>query len=174
MYDSTHPDWQFIESWYSDDMPREYHSTDPTDYTELINRLLNQVATNGATIVALSGELGAGKTTFTQALARALGVRETVRSPTFTILQRYTVDHPNFTTLYHLDAYRLSDPSELSPLGITELFAETNSLVVIEWPEKLGISLPAGTTYCHFTITPDEDRRIIVSDQPITTDFSDT
>ncbi len=89
-----------------------------------------------ATVVALSGELGAGKTTFAQGIALALGVTESVTSPTFVIEKIYQLDGQVFSRLIHIDAYRLNDPHELEVLGWKEIAADPANLIIIEWPEK--------------------------------------
>lgn len=89
-------------------------------------------------VIALEGELGAGKTTFARAFIRARGSGETVPSPTFTLVQIYEIgDAP----IWHFDAYRLRDPEESWELGIEDAFRDGISL--IEWPERLGNLLPA-------------------------------
>ncbi|MFW6210098.1 MAG: tRNA (adenosine(37)-N6)-threonylcarbamoyltransferase complex ATPase subunit type 1 TsaE [Patescibacteria group bacterium] len=145
-------------------MTTTFTSPAPDSYQALIDALLATPATTGATVIGLSGPLGAGKTTFTQALARALGVTTTVRSPTFTIMQRYELDHPKFDQLYHIDAYRLEDPKELEPLGISELWHQVRTLVVIEWPERIATALPPQTHCCRFSIINDEIREIVLQD----------
>ena len=97
-----------------------------------------------ATIIALSGDLGAGKTTFTQYVAQNLGVSETITSPTFVIQKEYNINqHDWIEKLIHIDAYRLESKSELEYLGWHELIADRNNLIVIEWPEMVdGIDMP--------------------------------
>ena len=91
-----------------------------------------------ATIVALSGDLGAGKTTFVQGAARALGVEEHVTSPTFVILKIYDLHGQAFKKLIHMDAYRLKGPQHLKVLGWEEMTSDPQNLIFIEWPEKIG------------------------------------
>lgn len=98
----------------------------------------------GATIVALSGDLGAGKTTFVQAVARVLGVREPVQSPTFVIMQVYDIidSGTGFTRLVHIDAYRLHGAHDIEVLGWKELAADPHNLIFIEWPEQVAGVVP--------------------------------
>jgi tRNA threonylcarbamoyladenosine biosynthesis protein TsaE len=105
-----------------------------------------------ATVLALSGDLGAGKTTFVQQLAKYLGVTEPVTSPTFTILKRYETNDKKFTTLFHMDAYRLESEAELEPLQFSELFDLPNTIICIEWAEKIQSALPAETHYFQLAI----------------------
>ena len=89
-------------------------------------------------VIALKGELGAGKTTFARAFIRARGGTEAVPSPTFTLVQIYELGD---AAIWHFDAYRLRDPDEAWELGIEDAFRDGISL--IEWPERLGSLLPA-------------------------------
>lgn len=95
-----------------------------------------------ATIVALCGELGAGKTTFTQALARVLGVAESLQSPTYVLMKTYATTHPAFAVLVHIDAYRLEKPEEFTALKPEAFLSDPHTLVIVEWPEKAGNLLP--------------------------------
>ncbi|HEX5960766.1 MAG TPA: tRNA (adenosine(37)-N6)-threonylcarbamoyltransferase complex ATPase subunit type 1 TsaE [Rhodanobacteraceae bacterium] len=90
-------------------------------------------------VLYLRGELGAGKTTFARALLRALGVGERVKSPTYSLLERYSV---NGHDAFHLDLYRIAGAGELEWLGLDELDAPEN-LVLVEWPERGEGALPA-------------------------------
>ncbi|MDB5225629.1 MAG: tsaE [Candidatus Adlerbacteria bacterium] len=103
-----------------------------------------------ATILALEGNLGAGKTTFVQTLARELGVREVVQSPTYVLMKSYPLELSNhgseinkkFTRLVHIDAYRLESPEEFDALRPEEFLNDLETLVVVEWPEKIEGRLP--------------------------------
>lgn len=92
----------------------------------------------GGAVVYLQGSLGAGKTTFARALLRALGVTERVKSPTYTLVEPYTV--PGLQA-WHLDLYRIGDPRELEWLGLDAL-ADPGALVLVEWPERGVGALP--------------------------------
>jgi tRNA threonylcarbamoyladenosine biosynthesis protein TsaE len=89
-------------------------------------------------VVYLRGELGAGKTTFARALLRAMGVGERVKSPTYSLLERYVV---NGRDAFHLDLYRIADAGELEWLGLDELDAP-GTIVLVEWPERGRGALP--------------------------------
>lgn len=111
-------------------------------FVQEILLMLKNHAGDGATVLALSGDLGAGKTTFTSVLGRQLGVFEPVVSPTFTIMKGYETTDETFTHLIHMDAYRIDDHSELGPLRITDIFAMPKTLFCIEWVEKILAALP--------------------------------
>lgn len=112
-----------------------------------------------ATVVGLSGELGAGKTTFTQALAKKIGVSDEIVSPTFVIMKRYSTRHPEFSTLLHIDAYRLEDAEELVRLGFETWYKTPNTLIIIEWPERVSSILPPHTTVA-FSVVSENTRSI--------------
>lgn len=116
----------------------------------------------GATIVALSGELGAGKTTFTQGLAAALGVEETVASPTFILEKRYLLNGTPWRQLIHIDAYRLNGEHELQALEWEGIIADPGNLILLEWPERISGAIPKGAITLHFAI--EGDGRIITID----------
>lgn len=114
----------------------------------------------GREVIALSGELGAGKTTFTQALAATLGVTSVVSSPTFTLAKEYTTQ--TGWRLYHYDWYRLHHRDEIKALGIAELWLKPATLTVIEWPERAWELLPPDTIRLHFEHVDAETRRITI------------
>ncbi len=95
-----------------------------------------------AVVVGLYGNLGAGKTTFTQSVAKTLGVSDTVTSPTFVIEKIYELTNQEFTHLIHIDAYRLEGGDELVKLGWNEITADPNNLILIEWPERVENIMP--------------------------------
>jgi tRNA threonylcarbamoyladenosine biosynthesis protein TsaE len=91
-----------------------------------------------ATIITLHGDLGAGKTTFTQGFARGLGIKRRLISPTFVIMRRYQMPiRKQFKNLYHIDAYRLKNPDGLETLGLAAIFSDPTAIVLIEWPENI-------------------------------------
>lgn len=115
-----------------------------------------------ATLVTLSGDLGAGKTAFTKAIARILGVEETVTSPTFVLEKIYQLgsEASKFKRLIHIDAYRLETGSDLAPLGFDELMQDSGNLILLEWPEKVTDALPAPDVKISFVVHTDESRTI--------------
>ena len=116
----------------------------------------------GATLVTLSGDLGAGKTAFTKAVAHALGVEEVVNSPTFVLEKIYKLggETAKFKRLIHIDAYRLEGGKDLAPLGFEELIQDSGNLVLLEWPEKVQEALPAPARRVSITALPDGSRDI--------------
>ncbi len=114
-----------------------------------------------ATLVTLSGELGAGKTAFTKALAKALGVEVEVTSPTFVLEKIYALPKGQpFKRLAHIDAYRLKDESELASLGFDELMSDPDTLVVLEWPEQVKGMLHVPSVKISITVENEGVRRI--------------
>ena len=91
-------------------------------------------------VIALSGDLGAGKTTLAQAIARGYGVAEPVTSPTFALVHRYRAPA---SPVYHLDLYRLAGPQQLANIGWEDALSD-DAIVLIEWPDRAGSELPAG------------------------------
>lgn len=103
-----------------------------------------------AKVIALTGELGAGKTTFTQGFLKALGVKHTVISPTFLIIRRYALKKIAYTDAFHIDCYRIERPEELIALSLKEVIKNPKNIVLIEWPELIKKYLPKDTR--HITI----------------------
>jgi tRNA threonylcarbamoyladenosine biosynthesis protein TsaE len=106
-------------------------------------------------ILTLEGDLGAGKTTFVQAVARGLGVRERATSPTYNLVHRYQGTRG---PVFHLDCYRLRDPEEAADLDWESLQRDGDALL-IEWPEKAGAYVPPPTRRFRLHHLPDFDRR---------------
>lgn len=113
-----------------------------------------------AFVLALQGDLGAGKTTFTKALAQSFGVTETVTSPTFVIEKIYKITHPEFDHFIHIDAYRIERSEELAKLGWNAIVNNPRNLIVIEWPERVADLIPADAETLRFTFVSDTLRNI--------------
>lgn len=128
---------------------------------------LTTKAQKGALVVALSGDLGAGKTTLVQALARSLKITEVVTSPTFTIMKSYLITgNESFSRLVHMDAYRLESLEELKPLRFDEVLANPQNLVCVEWAEKIAPVLPPDTIYLKIEIKAEDSREITITNTP--------
>jgi tRNA threonylcarbamoyladenosine biosynthesis protein TsaE len=93
-------------------------------------------------VIALSGDLGSGKTHFTKGVAEYLGIKNEITSPTFVLMKVYETKDKKFKRLVHIDAYRLTSADELEALGVDEYFADPATLTVIEWAEKIKNLLP--------------------------------
>ena len=107
---------------------------------EIAKNILERVSKGkkyGATIIALSGDLGAGKTTLTKEIGRILGIKENIVSPTFVIMKIYKTKNENFKKLIHIDAYRLDSYLELLKIGWEKIILEKENLIIIEWPENV-------------------------------------
>ena len=108
-------------------------------------------------VIAFSGEMGAGKTTFIQALCRNLGVKVEVNSPTFSLVNEYFT--PVGNSIFHFDLYRIETPDELFDMGYEEYFY-SGSLCLIEWPEKARNLIPDDALWVHIVIGENEARLI--------------
>jgi len=133
--------------------------THSDEETRALGRALSRLFSQGA-VIALHGDLGAGKTTFTQGIADGLGISRHVTSPTFLIQKSYEVSESKM--LYHLDLYRLQNEKEAESIGIKELLTTPGQVVVIEWPEKIESLLPQDSYHIYFTYQDDNQREIIL------------
>ena len=124
--------------------------THTAEETEALGRELARVRPDAGelAVIYLTGELGAGKTTFARGVLRALGVTTAVRSPTYTLLELYEL---GALTVLHIDLYRLRDAAELEPLGLRE-WARPGTLWLIEWPERGGGRLPSADLTLTLTV----------------------
>jgi len=119
-----------------------------------------------ARVVALSGELGAGKTTLTQELAKQFGIKENIVSPTFVIMKIYDMNesskyYSHFKRLIHIDAYRLDSHKELLNIGWESLIVDKENLIIIEWPERVTECISDSDFKVTLSHIDDENRLII-------------
>ncbi len=114
---------------------------------------------HGALVYALVGDLGTGKTTFTQSFAQALGMGRLVPSPSFLIMRKYEL--PSERTLIHIDAYRLASSKELLDLGFENVLKDPRNIVVVEWADNVADILPQDTKWFHFKHGEKENERDI-------------
>lgn len=129
----------------------------------VLRRLAEKTPQTAAAVVALSGDLGAGKTAFTKALARELGVQEEVTSPTFVILKIFKCENGPYETLVHMDAYRIEDQEELRPLHFDQFLEDSTVLLCIEWAEKVQERLPGHAVSVHIEIQEGDIRAITIT-----------
>jgi len=118
-----------------------------------LEKILNgKIPQKGALVVGLSGDLGAGKTAFTQSVAKHLGIKNKISSPTFVILKKYPIKKlKNYKFFFHLDAYRLKNEKELLHLGWEEIISNKEHLVFIEWPENVSNIIPRGAKFVYIS-----------------------
>lgn len=128
----------------------------------------------GGEVIALYGELGAGKTTFIQGLAKGLGIEKRIISPTFIIVRTYEIKLKTQSSklkattqylkfFYHIDLYRVEGQHDIEGLGIEEIVNDPNSIIAIEWAEKLGKLLPKKRVDIYFDYISESKRRIIIN-----------
>ncbi len=116
-----------------------------------------------ALVMALEGELGAGKTTLTQGLAKILGIKAKVKSPTFTLIKKYKIPRLKKSRfLYHLDCYRLRDHRDLLALGIKDILNNKENVILIEWPERIRKILPKNHIKIHMDHVNKHTRKITI------------
>jgi tRNA threonylcarbamoyladenosine biosynthesis protein TsaE len=113
-------------------------------------------------VTALHGDLGAGKTVFARGVARALGIAEPVTSPTFTLVQEYEVPGAphGIRRLCHLDLYRIETPEAAGEFGIDDYLDADDTVLLVEWPERLGGCLPDHARHVHLRHDGPEEREI--------------
>jgi tRNA threonylcarbamoyladenosine biosynthesis protein TsaE len=125
-------------------------------YKELFEKRLK---TKDALVIALTGELGSGKTTFVQGFLRAAGARKRITSPTFVIIKSYKVK--SCKAIYHIDCYRIKKPKELLDLGLERILSDRRNVVLIEWAEKIQRILPKNAVWINFKYGKRENERVI-------------
>lgn len=145
-------------------MPKlETHSTEETKAVARVfaqELLRDPLVGKKATVVALIGELGGGKTTFAQGFAQGLDVEGSVKSPTFVLMRRFPLIKKKFSDFYHLDCYRLEKEEEARTVGLPEVIANPRNLVLIEWAERVKNMLPRQTITISFSHVDEHTREI--------------
>jgi tRNA threonylcarbamoyladenosine biosynthesis protein TsaE len=113
----------------------------------------------GRALIELQGDLGAGKTTFVRHLLKSLGVEGRIKSPTYAVVEPYTLPKMN---IWHFDFYRFNDPREWEEAGFRDIFASAG-LKLVEWPEKAGPHLPQPDLLLHLEVLPDDTRTVTLT-----------
>jgi tRNA threonylcarbamoyladenosine biosynthesis protein TsaE len=132
---------------------------------QLARRIFNTLPGAQAKVIALYGELGAGKTTFAQGFAQELGIIEKPKSPTFALVKMYAIPQTSYR-LWHLDCYRLEGHRDLVSLDLHHEFENPLNIMLIEWPERIGESLPADRIDIRFAHTGADHRSITIEEYP--------
>ncbi len=140
---------------------------------DIVKKLIKK---SGPLIIALYGDLGSGKTTFAQFFAKALGIREKILSPTFVVIKTFSLDARiyadltqtnadkfGYKKLVHIDTYRLKSAKDLVNLGFKEMLKDKESIILIEWPEKIERYLPKNTIRIYFDTINDKERKLKIS-----------
>ena len=120
-----------------------------------------------AVVLELQGDLGSGKTTFIQGLAKGLKIKENILSPTFVILKEFTIKFPasgwpavGWKNFYHIDAYRLKSAQEILELGFKDLLKNPENLIVVEWADRIKKILPRNALKIRFTNVGKNKRKL--------------
>jgi tRNA threonylcarbamoyladenosine biosynthesis protein TsaE len=111
-------------------------------------------------VIAMDGNLGAGKTVLVKGIARVLGVREVVQSPTFILMNVFPVHRERFTQLVHVDCYRITHPDELVNIGLPDYLNDPSALVVIEWASRIRTLLRGKALWVTISVADHDTRRI--------------
>ncbi|MBX4181436.1 tRNA (adenosine(37)-N6)-threonylcarbamoyltransferase complex ATPase subunit type 1 TsaE [Candidatus Parcubacteria bacterium] len=139
----------------------DIHSHSFEETKQVAQQFLNTISIGErGTVIALQGDLGAGKTAFSQAIGEVVGVTESMQSPTFVIMKVYEIDFKGFKNLIHIDAYRIEKESELLHLGWNEIIKEPENLVLIEWPKNVPNLIPKDAKWIHFEFIDENVRKI--------------
>jgi len=118
-----------------------------------------------ALLLALTGDLGGGKTTFSQGLGKGLGVKEKILSPTFVIIRKYKIRKKKtaFKNFFHIDCYRIKSPEGLFLLGFKEIISNPDNIIALEWAERVRKVLPKNILTLNFKFVDKNTRRIEVT-----------
>ena len=145
----------------------EFRTKNSSETKNLSRFLLKKIARIKATkalVVALEGELGAGKTTFVQGLAKEFGIKNRIKSPTFNLMKRYFITRSDldFENFYHIDCYRLKDYKDLEILGIREILEDSRNIILIEWADRVKEILPKKCVKIHIDHIGKNERKISI------------
>ncbi len=141
---------------------KEYTTKTEKETRELAKDIAKSILKGKFRILALKGDLGGGKTSFVQGLAKGLGIKEDVLSPTFVIFRKLKAPFP-FEYFYHFDCYRIKDSKEILDLGFKEIINNPKNIIVVEWAEKIEDILPRETLVLNFEFLGKNKRKITPS-----------
>jgi len=147
---------------------KNYKTKNPNETRIIAKKFAEDISksknTKRALVVGLTGELGAGKTTFIKSFIKSMGVKKRITSPTFLIQRRLSIKHKTFKNIFHIDAYRVNDKKELSEIGIEEILKDPSNIVLIEWADRVRKILPKGAIWVKFIYGKERDERKIIID----------
>ncbi|MBI2108983.1 MAG: tRNA (adenosine(37)-N6)-threonylcarbamoyltransferase complex ATPase subunit type 1 TsaE [Parcubacteria group bacterium] len=129
---------------------------------EIVANILSDTKRKEATMLALYGDLGSGKTNFAQAAAKEFGVEETVPSPTFILLRAYDILKNDFTKFIHIDAYRLKDEGELHQIGWDDIKKDSRNIILVEWADRIEKAIPKNAIKIYFEHISEHERKITI------------
>lgn len=141
----------------------------------LAKEIWHFLSSKKALVLGLEGDLGGGKTTFLQGLAKGLGIREKILSPTFVIMRKFPISNgarqsgrvagglePQFLNFYHIDCYRIEKSKEILDLGFKEIISNPKNIVAIEWADRIQKILPGDTIIFKFSLVAKKKRKIMI------------
>lgn len=143
----------------------KYLTKSPKDTEKLAGFLLEKFTKLGlekSLVIALEGELGAGKTTFVKGVAKALKIKTNIKSPTFNLMKTYEIRGKSHKTLYHFDCYRLKDHRDLEVMGIKEILNNPDNIILIEWSDRVKKILPKKYIKVHIDHISSNERSITI------------
>jgi tRNA threonylcarbamoyladenosine biosynthesis protein TsaE len=142
-------------------LPQMQWTAELSDLPQVAEAIIAHALANNSKCIALHGEMGAGKTTFTAALCKALGVQEQTSSPTFSIVNEYAGNiNGQAITVAHMDWYRLRHEDDVYANGLDEYFRQADVFCIVEWPVMAEEALPEGVLHVGLALL-DEYRRLI-------------
>lgn len=139
---------------------KEFKQKDLKDIAGEVIKKAKSSKKDKATILALKGDLGAGKTTLTKEIAKHFKIAKEIISPTFVIMKIYEIKDDKWKKLIHIDAYRLEEEKSLDFMNWTEIISDKDNLIIIEWPEMIEDHIPPDSTTFHLS-HKDSETRII-------------
>ena len=139
------------------------HSLEETNQISLdFLAKISQIKNEQALVVALFGDLGSGKTTFTKGFAEFVGIKKTITSPTFVISKEYPVASSSIKKLVHVDCYRLSSEEDAENTGLTDYLNGGDAILILEWPENIESILPKNVKKIYFEYIDEKTRKITI------------
>ena len=148
-------------------MEKIFHTKNLKETQNLSKKVIEiakKQSSKNAAVLGLLGDLGGGKTSFTQGLAKNLGIKKDILSPTFILMQSYGIKKSSlpWKNFYHLDAYRVKSSKEILKLGFEEIIKNNQNIVVVEWADIIKDIMPKNTLWIEFQWPDENERKIIL------------